>query len=198
MSRVCENGLWSPLGFTRLGIYIPVPSAKTACLVKEPGELQGNIMKFSKAVLGACLLAASTQVQAADVKPGNCAIWAEMTADTVEADPRFAGEADAVASLRAYAEAQGAIVDREMPKTYEQMAAFGYDKAATDAQIAAGEAALRAGFFTPTMTKGTLYQDHVMAVYNCANAAKSADELGQEPEVIVAVLNALSKTVRGM
>ena len=135
----------------------------------------------------------------AQAKPGNCAIYAEMTADTVRKDKRIKGaEAASIAeALDTYAEAQRAIVERDMPQTYAQSKAFGWDKATVDKKIKEGEDALRAGFRTPTMEADKVYMDHVMAVYNCANAAKSPDELGQSPEAMVAALETLSQRAQG-
>ena len=151
------------------------------------------------ALLAAIVVAGSAIPAHAQVKPGNCAVYAEMTAATVRKDSRLdKAESKSIAeALDSYAKAQRDIVERDMPKTYEQSKAFGWDKAKVDAQIKAGEDAIRAGFRTSTMEKDKVYMDHVMAVYNCANAAKSEAELGQSPEVMMAALETLSQRAQG-
>lgn len=154
-------------------------------------------LKFSFAVL-AIALSASAPVAHAQAKPGNCAIYAELAADTVKADSRFKG-ADGKAAekaLRAYSKAQAKIVKRDMGQTYEASKAFGWDKKTVDQNMKMGEDAIRKGFRTATMDKNTLYMDHVMAVNTCAQAAKSADELGQSPDAMKAALETLMAGVR--
>lgn len=155
---------------------------------------------FTKTAFAALSLSllASAPLAHAQAKPGNCAIYAEMAADTVKADARFKG-ADGKAAekaLRDYAKAQSKIVKRDMPQTYEASKAFGWDKATVDRKMKEGEDGIRKGFRTSTMDEDTLYMDHVMAVNTCAQAAKSADELGQSPDAMKAALETLMMGVR--
>lgn len=132
-------------------------------------------------------------------QPGNCAVWAEMTADTVAKDARLNG-ADRTAiksSLDKYAKAQRAIVQSGMAETYEKSKAFGWDKAKVDAQMKANEDAIRAGFRTPTMEADTVYMDHVLAVYQCGETATTEAQLGQPATEFAAAMNTLSNVVQG-
>ena len=131
-------------------------------------------------------------------KPANCAIYAEMTAETAKADDRITGEVQdsAVAALDAYAAAQRALVERNMEKTYQQAKMLGMDKAAVDKAMEEGKAAVRAGFHTPTMDKDKLYVDHLQAVLGCAQKAKSAEEIGGDPAALGGAIEALYAKVR--
>lgn len=134
--------------------------------------------------------------QAADTKPGNCAIWAEMSAETIKEDRRFDGHDTLIPSLMAFADAQTAKMEVGMAETYAASKAFGWDKAKVDNMIASQDATMRAGFFTPTMDKSKLYMDHVQAVYNCGNAQTNPADLGQSPEAFTATLKTMAEIVR--
>lgn len=126
----------------------------------------------------------------AQQKPGNCAIWSEMAADTIKRDVRTEGpqRAIVVKSLTTYSEAQARIVEAGMAQSYEQGKAFGYSKEKMDELTATTAAALRKGFHTSTMDKNKIYMDHVVAVNNCALGAKSEAEFGQSREAFVSAL----------
>ena len=132
-------------------------------------------------------------------QPGNCAIWAEMTAETVAKDARLGGaEGKTIkASLEKYAAAQQALVDRDMEGAYEKAKAFGWDKAKVDAQMKAQSDAIRAGFRTSTMEPDTVYMDHVMAVYQCGERATTEAELGQPATEFASAMNTLANIVQG-
>jgi len=134
--------------------------------------------------------------QTADTKPGNCAIWAKMSAETVESDNRFEGHDNIAPSLLAFADAQTAKMEAGMAETYAASKAFGWDKAKVDNMIASQNATLRAGFFTSTMDKSKLYMDHVQAVYQCGNAQANPADLGQSPEAFTATLKTMAEIVR--
>lgn len=150
-------------------------------------------MKYAMMTATVAALCLTPMIAQANTKPGNCAIYAEMTADTVQRDARTqGGDRDAtVKSLTDYAKAQAHLADAQMEQTYEQSKAFGWDKTKVDNMIAETEAALRAGFHTSTMDQDKIYMDHVMAINQCAMAAKSADELGQPIETMRATLQQL-------
>lgn len=148
------------------------------------------ILSAALAALPMVLTTAPAWAQAATAKPGNCAVYAEMAADTVKRDARTKGaeRATVVQSLMTYSAAQSAIADAQMAQTYEQSKAFGWDKAKVDQMMAETEKALRAGFHTSTMDTDKLYMDHVVAINNCALSAKTAAELGQSPDAMRATL----------
>ena len=141
-------------------------------------------------------LAASMPLTAsAEAKPGNCAILAEMSAQTVKKDARFKDLTDIAPSLMKFADAQTAKMEAGMEDTYKQSKAFGWDKAKVDKMMADNDAAMRKGFFTATMDKNKLYMDHVQAVYGCAAAQKSPADLGQSPDAMQATLKIMAETV---
>lgn len=143
-------------------------------------------MIFALSMTGAL----SASVAHAQEKPGNCAIWAEMAADTIKRDKRTEGKArkDVVKSLKSYADAQDKLMQSQMDETYAQSKAFGWDKAKVDAMIEANEIALRDGFHSSTMDEDTLYTDHVIALNRCVQGAQSKSELGQSATDILATL----------
>lgn len=141
----------------------------------------------------ACPLLATAQSSGA--KPGNCAILAEMSADTVQKDKRFDGHKDIAPSLMKFAKAQTAKMEAAREQTYETSKAFGLDKAKVDQMMEANDAGLRQSFFTGTMDKNKLYMDHVQAVYGCATAQNTSQDLGQPPEAILATLKKMSQIV---
>jgi len=124
---------------------------------------------------------------------GNCAIYAEMSAQTVKKDNRFDGHDDVAPALTKFATAQSAKMDANMADTYAQSAAFGWDKAKVDEMIKSGQDNVRAGFFTPTMDTSKLYMDHVQVVYACMQAHPS--DLGQSSEALGAVIQKMAKIV---
>ena len=157
-------------------------------------------MKFNL-YISAALLAATTsitaQAQGAASKPGNCAIYAELSAQTVKKDARFDGHDEIAPALMKFAAAQSAKLEASMEETYATSKAFGWDKAKVDAMIKENDAAIRAGFFTSTMEKSKLYMDHVQAVYNCGSAQTVPSDLGQSPDDFTAVLQKMAQIVRG-
>ena len=157
-------------------------------------------MKFNL-YISAALLAAITsipaQAQGAASKPGNCAIYAELSAQTVKKDARFDGHDEIAPALMKFAAAQSAKLEASMEETYATSKAFGWDKAKVDAMIKDNQKALRAGFFTSTMDKSKLYMDHVHAVYNCGTAQTNPSDLGQSPDAFTAVLQKMAQIVRG-
>lgn len=126
----------------------------------------------------------------AQQKPGNCALWSELSADTIKRDARTKGleRKTVVKALTTYSAAQQALADAGMAQSYEQGKAFGYTKEKMDELTATTMAAMRQGFHTSTMDKNKLYMDHVVAVNNCALGAKSEAEFGQSKESIVSAL----------
>lgn len=133
----------------------------------------------------------------AAAKPGNCAIYADMSAKTVKKDKRFKDYKNIAPALMKFAKAQDAKMKAGMADTYAQSKAFGWDKAKVDKMIKDNEAAMRKGFVTSTMEKDKLYMDHVQAVYGCANAQTKPADLGQSPDEIVAVLKKMAEIVQG-
>lgn len=113
-------------------------------------------------------------------KPGNCAIWLEEASKTVATDARFESEmrAEIVAALDTFAAAQNSAMEDQMPQTYKDAEAYGWDKAKVDQMIAENETALRAGFRTPTMAPDTLYMDHLMAINGCIQANTEDSQFG--------------------
>jgi len=142
------------------------------------------------------IFATPAAAQAADTKPGNCAIWAEMSAETVKVDSRFKGHDNIAPSLMAFSKAQTAKMEAGMAETYAASKAFGWDKAKVDAMIESNQAVMRAGFFTSTMDRSKLYMDHVQAVYNCGNAQTNPADLGQSSEAFTATLKTMAEIVR--
>jgi regulator of replication initiation timing len=70
----------------------------------------------------------------AQEKPGNCALWSELSAQTIKRDARTKGPQRAVVvdALTTYSEAQTKIADAQMAQSYEQGKAFGYSKEKMD------------------------------------------------------------------
>lgn len=140
------------------------------------------------------MIAAATTALAtpalAQEKPGNCAVWSEMSAQTIKRDARTKGPERAVVvdALTTYSNAQKKMADAQMAQSYEQGKAFGYSKEKMDELTATATEAMRQGFHTRTMDKDKIYMDHVVAVNNCVQGAKSVEELGQTPEAIVSAL----------
>ena len=156
-------------------------------------------MKHLTSIAVTLILATTTSfpvaAQAADTKPGNCAILAEMSAQTVKKDSRFNNHKDVAPSLMKFADAQTAKMEAGMADTYKASKAFGWDKAKVDKMMKDTNAAMRKGFFTSTMDNNKLYMDHVQAVYGCATAQKSPVGLGQSPEALQATLKIMAETV---
>lgn len=146
------------------------------------------------------ILAAATSLsvtaQSASAKPGNCAILAEMTAQTIKKDSRFKDNKDLASSMMKFAKAQSSKLELGMEETYKASEAFGWDKAKVDKMMKDTDDAMRKGFFTSTMDKNKLYMDHVQAVYSCANAQTKPEDLGQSQEAIVASLKKMAEIVR--
>ena len=150
-------------------------------------------------LLGAALILPSAAQANRGYKPANCAIYAELAADTIKADSRVTGtaESEAVDSLGKYAAHLSGIVEAGMADTYAQSAAFGYDKAKVDQMIAEGEAALRAGFHTSTMDGDKVYTDHLLALNSCAEGSQRAGHLGAaDVQKLGARLNAVYMAIR--
>jgi len=146
------------------------------------------------AIILSAALSFTANSQAA-AKPGNCAILAEMSAETVKKDNRFDDHKDIAPSLMKFADAQNAKLEASMADTYKASKAFGWDKAKVDQMMKQNDAAMRKGFFTSTMDKNKLYMDHVQAVHGCANAQKSPADLGQSPEALLATLKKMAELV---
>lgn len=138
-----------------------------------------------------------SSAQSASAKPGNCAILAEMSAQTVKKDERFKEHKNIAPSLMKFSKAQTAKLEAGMADTYKASKAFGWDKAKVDKMMKDTDAAMRKGFFTSTMDKNKLYMDHVQAVYACANAQTKPADLGQSPEDLVTNLKQMAEIVRG-
>lgn len=147
-------------------------------------------------VLAASLFV-SAHAQNATTKPGNCAIYAEMSAQTVKKDARFKGHDEIAPALMKFSKAQSAKLEASMAETYANSKAFGWDKAKVDAMIIANQEAVHAGFFTATMDTSKLYMDHVQAIYACGSAQTVPADLGQSPEVFTAVLQKMAQIVKG-
>ncbi len=148
------------------------------------------------AILVAAVTAMPASARNAAAKPGNCAIAADMAAKTVKKDKRFKGHKDIAPALIKFSKAQEAKMKAGMAETYKASKAFGWDRSKVDQMMKDNETAMRAGFFTSTMDTDKLYMDHVQSVYACANAQKTADDLGQTPEALVAVIQKMAKIVR--
>jgi len=135
-----------------------------------------------KKVLTLAIAAATISFGAANAqaKPGNCAIWLEEAAKTVDADARFEGavETEVINAFETFAAAQNKIVKDGMAQTYADSKAFGWDKAKVDAMMADNEAAMRKGFRTSTMDADKLYMDHIMAINSCAETNKQDAQFG--------------------
>lgn len=157
-------------------------------------------MKLLKIIPAAILIGAITAMPAsarnAHAKPGNCAILADMAAQTVNKDKRFKGHKDIAPALSKFSKAQDAKMKAGMADTYQASKAFGWDKAKVDQMMKDNEKAIRAGFFTSTMDTQKIYMEHVQSVYACANAQTSADDLGQTPENLIAALQHMAKIIR--
>lgn len=126
----------------------------------------------------------------AQQKPGNCALWSEMSAETIKRDARTEGPQRAVVidALMTYSDAQTKLAEAGMAESYEQGKAFGYTKEKMDELTATTMAAMRDGFHTSTMDKDKIYMDHVVAVNNCALGAKSEAEFGQSKDSMISAL----------
>lgn len=135
-------------------------------------------------------LATSAVSLANTAKPGNCAVILEEAAKIIDADARFTGdlETDAVSAFNRFAETQRTLLKDGMAKTYADSKAFGWDKAKVDEMMSMNEAAVRKGFTTATMTDGTLYMDHILAVNNCAEVNKQDAQFGQSRDGFIATL----------
>ena len=157
-------------------------------------------MKIKILTTALCVLSVavplSVSAQSATAKPSNCAIYAEMSAKTVEVDPRFDGHDDIPKSLMKFADAQWQKKEAGMAGTYEASKAFGWNKEKVDQLIEESEEAVRAGFFTSTMDESKLYMDHVQAVYACGQAQTKPEELGQSPEDLLKVLQKMGDIAR--
>jgi len=136
------------------------------------------------------LMVGLTSPAFAQQKPGNCALYAEMSAETIERDDRTAGPQRAVVveALNTYADAQTKLADAGMAANYEYGKAFGYSKEKMDELTLQTMNAMRDGFHSSTMDKNKIYMDHVVAVNNCALGAKSEAEFGQSKASIVSAL----------
>ena len=158
-------------------------------------------MKFNLFLTAALALTAAislpSHAQNSEAKAGNCAILAELSAQTVEKDSRFDGHDDIAPALIKFAEAQSAKLEAGMEETYAASKAYGWDKAKVDSIMAETDAAMRAGFFTSTMDKSKLYMDHVMALHGCGSAQTDPADLGQSPEAFMAVLQKMVQILRG-
>ena len=139
----------------------------------------------------------SAAAQSGGTKPGNCAIYAEMSADTVKKDARFNGHDDIAPALMKFAAAQTAKMKAGMADTYAASKAYGYSRERVDELIEEQHAVVRASFFTSTMDKNKLYMDHVQAVHKCGQAQSSPTDLGQSPEAFTKVLQTMAEIVRG-
>jgi len=141
-----------------------------------------------------CLIIAALTAFAAPAlaqqKPGNCSLYAELSAETIERDARTAGPERAVVveAFNTYADAQAALAEAGMAESYERGKAFGYSKEKMDELTLAAMTAMRDGFHTSTMDKNKIYMDHVVILNGCVQGAKSADELGQSPQALVSAL----------
>lgn len=126
----------------------------------------------------------------AQEKPANCALWSELSADTIKRDTRTKGPQRAVVvdALTKYSNAQAKLAEAGMAQNYQQGKAFGYTKEKLDELTATTLAAMRQGFHTSTMDKNKLYMDHVIIVNNCALGAKSEAEFGQSKAQMISAL----------
>lgn len=126
----------------------------------------------------------------AQAKPGNCAIWLEEAAKTVEADARFTGDTktEVVTAFTTFGKTQRKIMQDGMEQTYEDSAAFGWDKAKVDQMMADAEAGTRKNFYSPTMEAGKLYMDHIMLINGCAEANKQDAQFGMSRDAFIAAL----------
>jgi len=153
---------------------------------------------MKKLITLAVATAAVCMSATAQAKPGNCAVWLEEAAKTVEADARFTGETktEIVTAFQTFGKAQRQIMTDGMEQTYKDSAAFGWDKAKVDAMIAQNENAMRAGFRTSTMEAGKLYMDHVMAINSCAEANKMDSQFGMSRQGFIDTLTKAYNIVR--
>lgn len=126
----------------------------------------------------------------AQQKPGNCALYAELSAETIARDARTEGPQRAVVidALNTYAAAQSVMADAEMENGYRQYASLGYSKAQVDELVLNTMTSMRNNFHTSTMDENKLYMDHVILVNNCALGAASESEYGQSRESFVSAL----------
>jgi hypothetical protein len=138
----------------------------------------------------AAVTALASPALAQQQKPGNCALYGELSAETIQRDARTAGPQRAVVveAFNTYAEAQSRLADAEMENAYAQYASLGYSKDQVDNLIMTTMNSMRAGFHTSTMDKNKIYMDHVMLLNTCVQGAKSADELGQSPQAMISAL----------
>lgn len=142
------------------------------------------------------MISTSVISQTAEAKPGNCAIYAQMSAKTIKKDSRFKGQGNISRVLVKFADAQTAKMKAGMADTYKLTKAYGWDKAKTDSMMKEGQAAVRASFFTSTMDKNKLYMEHVQAVYSCGQAQTTPADLGQSPEAFTKALQKMAEIVR--
>ncbi len=132
-------------------------------------------------------------------QPGNCAIYAEELSKAVSADDRLTGEteSEAVETLDAYGTTLRGVVADGMEQTYAQSKAFGWDKAKVDAMIAENETAIRKGFYTPTMDRGRVYTDHLMAVMQCTQiSAQQGHVAAADVDTMSTRLTAVMNVIR--
>jgi hypothetical protein len=135
----------------------------------------------------------------AQAKPGNCAIWLEEAAKTVDADIRFDGalETEVVGALNTFAKAQRKIMNDGMAQTYADSKAYGWDKAKVDEMMAQNETAMRKGFRTSTMEADKLYMDHLIAVNNCIESNPNDSQYGMSRADFISTLEKTVPIVRG-
>jgi len=155
-----------------------------------------RILFYSTAAITlAAALSFTASSQSAGTKPGNCAIYAQMSAETVKEDSRFDDHKDIALSLMKFADAQNAKLDASMAQTYKASKAYGWDKAKVDEMMEQTNAAMRKSFFTPTMDQNKLYMDHVQAVHACATAQNTPADLGQSADAMLATLKKMAEIV---
>lgn len=136
--------------------------------------------------------------QGAEKMAGNCAVYLDEMAKTIDADVRFTGDLEkrAVKAMKTFSKAQQDMVDANMAQTYRDSEAFGWDKAKVDAMMKAQSDAVRAGFQTSTMEDDRVYMDHVMAVNNCAEINKADAGFGQSRDAFIEILTEVFQLVR--
>ncbi|MEP6343917.1 MAG: hypothetical protein ABJ275_11440 [Maricaulaceae bacterium] len=148
-------------------------------------------------ILALCaMISTSVLPQTTEAKPGNCKVYAQMSAETVKKDSRFKGHDNIVPALMKFANAQTAKMKAGMAETYKQSKAYGWDKAKVDSMMEEGAASVRASFFSSTMDKNKLYMNHVQAVYSCGQAQTTPADLGQSIESFTTVLQKMAEIVR--
>ena len=143
----------------------------------------------------ALAISTSALAQGAASKPGNCVIYAEMSAITVEKDSRFDAHGEIELALVKFAKAQAAKLEKSREQSYEASKLYGWNKQKVDFMIETEQTRTRAGFFTPTMDPSKLYMDHVQAVLACVKAQTDSADLGQPKGVLMAVVQKMAKIV---